>query len=465
MVRKNEGVIIKFDFPGEQTVGAITKIVGLVKVRYLIPVIDTLDLEANPRSSRTGPVTTAIQDSIETDELLFPFKTKGILLASSQYERMERNRIRIMPENLVIEGILDGGHNALAIGLYILKRALDYAGGALPGGGKTWNEFKQLWERYRDLVDTYIADTRKNPDIDALDFFVPVELLIPRDSEDVACVESFKNDLLEICAARNNNVQLQVSDKANQRGFFDELKELMDKRNPQVSSRIAWKTNDGGELKAQDIVALTWIPLNLVVQGTDIRDHNGRIIEGIGAQNLYRNKGICLQQFERLMSSPEVTEKAREDYKHGLSNEKVRSALKIAADLPELYDYIYEMFPKYYNATGGHYGSIAAVKKLNEKRKDKRSPFTNRQIETLSPDGFIVPVVYGLQALMKRNDDGTVDWKKPPMEFLEQNMEKIVESYSGLFSMCDYDPQKIGKNAQSYAQALSAFKMAYAGIL
>lgn len=51
------------------------------------------------------------------------------------------------------------------------------------------------------------------------------------------------------------------------------------------------------------------------------------------------------------------------------------------------------------------------------------------------------------------------------MPFLQQNLEKIVANYAGLFSMCDYDPQKLGKNAQSYTQALGAFKMALAGIL
>ena len=81
--------------------------------------IDILDLEANPRSSATGPVTAAIQESIENDPETFPFKTKGILLASSQYERLDRGRIKITPDNLQIEGILDGGHNTLAIGWYL----------------------------------------------------------------------------------------------------------------------------------------------------------------------------------------------------------------------------------------------------------------------------------------------------------------------------------------------------------
>lgn len=59
----------------------------------------------------------------------FSFKTKGILLVSSRYENLDRDRVRIHFDSRNIEGILDGGHNTLVIGLLILKRALDFTGG------------------------------------------------------------------------------------------------------------------------------------------------------------------------------------------------------------------------------------------------------------------------------------------------------------------------------------------------
>ena len=412
MLNKKANVIIKVDFSTEQTVGEITKIVGLTKAKYLVPVIDLLDLEANPRSSKTGPVTDAIQESIETDPNVFPFKTKGILLAVSQYERLDRGRIKVTPDNPDIEGILDGGHNTLAIGLHILKKSMEYKGVSFPRGAKTWDEFKHLWQANRDMVDEYLDVLRKDPDIGDLSFYVPVELLVPRSAEELSSVEAFKNDLLEICAARNNNVQLQVSAKANQLGYFDTLKDLMDEHNPTLSN--------------------------------------------------------CLKQFEKLMSSPEVTAETTMDYKRELRNLEVGSAFKIAVELPELYDYIYEVFPDLYNAAGGSYGRITAVKKLNEKRKDKKTPFTEVEIETVSPEGFIVPLVYGLQALMENrivNGRNEIHWTQPPKIFLQNNLKKIIAHYAGIFSMCDYDPQKIGKNPQSYAQALAGFKMALAGIL
>ena len=81
-------IIVRFTDSYEQKVGDIKKIVGLMSPKSIIKIIDTLDLDANPRNSRLGSVTDAIQASIRADELshtqkLFPFKSKGILLATS----------------------------------------------------------------------------------------------------------------------------------------------------------------------------------------------------------------------------------------------------------------------------------------------------------------------------------------------------------------------------------------------
>lgn len=463
--KKTDGVIIKFDYSTEQEVGEIKKVVGLTKAKFLIPIIDYFNLDANPRSSKTGPVTDAIQDSIENDPLVFPFKTKGILLAASQYELLDRKRYKVTIDNPDIEGILDGGHNALAIGLYILNEAFSRKGIALSKSVKTWDQFKESWIQNRNIIDEYLDFIRTN-NVNDLSFYVPIELLVPRDPDNYESVETFKGNLLEICAARNNNVQLQVSAKVNQHGYFDSLKLLMEKKYPELSERIEWKPNDGGDIKAQDIISLAWIPLNLI---TPVKDSNGKVVESVLPQNIYRGKGSCLKQFEKLMSSPDVTTETDADYRRELKNSEVQSSFEIATELPALYDYIYKAFPDAYNAAGGSYGRITAVKKLNEKRKDKTTPFTGLEVDTVSPEGFIVPLVYGLQALMekrKMNGEMRIRWAQDPRVFLENNLNKIVaNSYSGIFSMCDYDPQKIGKSPQSYTQALSGFKMAIAGLL
>lgn len=465
MSKKEQSVIIKFDFCSEQMVLDIKKIVGLVKAKFMVAIIDSLNLDANPRSSKTGAVTDDIQESIETDPNAFPFKTKGILLASSRYEFLERDRFKISPENLEIEGILDGGHNTLAIGLYILKKAMSFAGETLPKGPKTWDQFKELWFAHHDAIDAYLAEVRENDQLNTLDFYVPIELLVPRDANDTLCVDTFKRKLLDICAARNNNVQLQITAKSNQRGYFDTLRELMEKENPEISKRIEWKTNDGGDIKAQDLIALAWIPLQLI---SEVKDDKGRVIEPVSPQKLYSAKGSCLKQFEKLMSSPDVTRETSCDYKRELKNTEVCSAFEVAVQIPALYDYIYAKFPECYNQADGKYGRITSVAKMNEGRCAKKvTPFTNKPVDYMNPEGFIVPLVYGLLALMEKTKVGgysRIQWKTDPVPFLEQHLVEIVKYYKGAISMCDYDPQKIGKNAQSYTQAISAFRMALAGI-
>lgn len=449
----------------EQTVKDITKFVGLITAKSFISVIDNLNLDANPRSSKTGAVTDAIQDTIENQPDLFPFMTKGILLAASDYKVLEGNYIKIVPDDLKIEGILDGGHNTLAIGLYILKEALHHNNEAMPTGSKKWDDFKRIWVAKRNPITKYLEDSQKN-NIDVLDFLIPVELLVPRNIEDFDCLMSFKNNLLDICEARNNNAELQLSAKANQKGYFDELKRLMNEEDPAIEKRIEWKTNDGGVIKVQDLIALAWIPLNLI-------DSVSSVVDGIqkpprvSPWNLYSGKQTCMKAFEKLMSSPDVTDESGDGYKRTLLNEEVKSALKITVEIPKLYDYIYKEFPSCYNAAGGRFNAITAAKSKNDKVKNKKEPFSGKKIETVTPDGFIAPLVYGLQALIVKqtvNGYPVFGWSQDPMDFLRNNLRKIVASYFGVLGMCNYDPQKVGKAQQSYTTALIAFKMAIAGI-
>lgn len=467
VMSEKSSIIIKFEGSSEQTVGGITKIVGLVQARFFVSIIDSLNLKANPRSAKPGAVTDAIQETIANMPSLFPFMSKGVLLASSRYERLERGRIRLEPNDLEIEGILDGGHNTLAIGLFILEQTLDYHEETLSSQIENWDAFKKVWEENRKLVESYIKDTYSGKTENKLDFLVPVELLVPRDMNDLACVFSFTNNLLEVCEARNNNAELSLATKTYKKGYFKELKELMESHNPVIANRIEWKANEGGEVKIQDVIALSWLALNMI---TPVRDENNneRFLEPVAPNKLYSAKGACLKQFKKVMSSSDVTKIAEDGYHAELCNDEVRSAFKIAVDLPDLYDYIYENFPKSYNTNGGRFLSIKACKTLNEKRRVKTTPFKGKIIEMMSPDGFIMPLFYGLQALLgKRTVHGKTEiyWTQPPMPFLNDNFDKIVADYMGNLSLCDYDPQKVGKAPKVYDDAIKTYKMAKAGML
>lgn len=96
-----------------------------------------------------------------------------------------------------------------------------------------------------------------------------MELIVPTDPDDRMCVTEFRNNLLEICEARNNNAQLTTGTKANQKGYFDTLSQQLRLQNKQIADRVEWKSNDGGDAPIQNLIALTWIPLTLIPPVSD----------------------------------------------------------------------------------------------------------------------------------------------------------------------------------------------------
>lgn len=462
-----EQFIIRFEGrPGELTIGNMKKISGHVSGRTFATIIDHLSLEANPREAKVGAVTDAIQETIRLTPDLLPFKTKGVLLAVSSYEALERNRYRIAPINQRIEGILDGGHNTLAIGMYILRKALEANDQKLSNKVKNWEEFKATWKENHDIVEEYLSQEKGNEE-SSVDFLVPVELQVPADMNDTAGVQNFRDHLFDICESRNNNVELQLSAKVHQNGYLNELELMMREHNEQIADRIEWKTNDGGAVKVRDLIALSWIPLQLVNPVREAKDPEKVFNPSeFKETNIYSGKNNCLQQFERLMSSPDVSEKSAGDYTKDIINDEVKSAFKVTTMLPELYDYVYTRFADLYNGNDGSFGRIAAVKRLNKKTKNKRTPFSGAVIKpdvNISPDAFIIPLFYGLQALLEKkqvNGKTIIDWATDPKVFLDKHLSDIMGEYKGLFSLCDYDPQKVGKAEQCYKNALNSFKMA-----
>lgn len=429
-------LILKFEQCDEQTLGSLRRIVGFVHGKSLIGLLDVADLSANPRSAKSGSVTSEIIQSMEQTPEIFPFKTKGLLLGSSSYRALERHRYELSFRDPEIEGILDGGHNALAIGIYLLQLAgVDER---VIASIRTWADFKTAWAKYRGEV----LECR-----DLIDFLIPVELLVPSDPEEV---DEFTSHLLDICSARNNNVQLTEEAKANQMGFYTSLHDALPE---DLARRVEWKTNDGGKIKVRDILALAWIVLPHLQEAKATH---------VLPNQIYRNKAICVEQFNRFMALKTVSRES-EGYKREVFNPRVLRTFSIVADLPALYDQIYEAFPEAYNKAGGAFGKISAVRmfdpeKVGEKGAEKKSRYLRRQPTTpfyerpclyTCPDGFVLPLMYGLSALMEDTSTG-VRWAKDPEKFLKLKLVEIMKAYRFFMETAQWDPQKVGKNLSVY---------------
>lgn len=436
-------VILRFDTVAEQVAHPVLRIIGFARARDLLQLFDSADLEANPRSAKAGNVTEDILESINDSPETFVFKTKGILVGASNYEKLQRNRYRLTFENTRIEGILDGGHNTLAIGTHVLMHAVSPS---IKKKIRRWDDFTELWDSHREDVEALrkIKEDDEGYDAAALDFLVPIEILVPSDLEDEEVMDEFNSSLLKICSARNNNVQLTQETKANKKGFFEDLRAALPE---EISDRVEWKTNDGGEIKVRDLIALAWIPLSVV---------DDPLVPAIPPQNIYRNKGECATLYDRLLTDDEVSEPTDGEYTRALHHKAIKSAITLSAELPELYDKIYTDFPFAYNENGGKFGKLAIVKMASSHSKPT-TYFTDREVQYSYPDGLIMPLVYGLRALMGQKPDGKIHWITDPVEFLDKHLPTIVGKYNVILDAYRFDPQKVGKANGAYQLVLDAY--------
>ena len=435
------------------------RIVGFVEVKNLLQVFDVLDLDANPRSAKVGHVTGEIVQTLQTSPDLFPFKSKGILIGCSMVRELERNRFELQIGDTSVEGILDGGHNMLAIGLNLLSLVLPETNLKKI---RYWDQMKEAWRCHRESI---------NAEVKSLNYVIPVEMLIPTSNDDDT-IAQFMSSLLDICAARNNKAQLADEAKANKKGYYDAIRDYMDE---EFSRRVEWRTNSWDDdtekrpIKVRDLIAFSWLPLNLLNKATALPE----AIE-VSPQNIYRNKGECSSRFNALMSLTGVT--VEDGPKSKLEHQGVKSALKILADLPNLYDQIYESFPEAYNSNNRKFGANKIVKIYNPERKkalkaegkdhagymnvQPLTPMFRREITHSYPEGLIAPVFYGLTALMEVRD-GEVHWAvDDPGELIRQNLQNIADAYKLVLEMGDWVPQRISKNPNSHEFAVQQFQSA-----
>jgi len=147
------------------------------------------------------------------------------------------------------------------------------------------------------------------------------------------------------------------------------------------------------------------------------------------------------------------------------------------ADLPKLYDQIYERFPSAYSAREKRrFGAHGIVRiydpKLRKEKKDAgrdisgyvfsepKSPFLRAGSKYSYPDGLIIPLIYGLQGLMVV-EDGKVRWvDKNPSALIERFLERVADTHHLVMDLAKWDPQKISKNASGYELAVREFRSA-----
>jgi hypothetical protein len=407
----------------------INKLISSINAQDFIKLLKNADNKVNPRSAKKNSITDSIQETLEdTPELLW-LKSKGILLATENCEFLERNRVRLSLEKPDYEGIMDGGHNALAIATFIANRLFKRK-------FQTWAECKEFWDgNYDAIVAEYQANESSFPS-----FSIPLEILYPNEVD--GALDDYYDYIAEICSARNNNVQLREEAKGNKVGLYDELKKVLGDK-----YSVIWKTGQAGKIKSEDVISMATIPLAFLQER--------KLLPADVAQfrliNTYQKKSKCISFYNAVLSHDKISGKTQG--KHILNDSYVTSALNLVGTIMQFFDKLFAEFPSMYNSQSPGFGRIKSV----DDKKPKLSLFRTRTCDYTYPPGFVYPLLTGVMELIEVDEQtNSLRWKLDPIALNLTDLD--MAQYVGAIKIANYDPQTVGKQLLFYQQARSIFE-------
>ena len=171
-------------------------------------------------------------------------------------------------------------------------------------------------------------------------------------------------------------------------------------------SPIGWNGKPtNGKLTAHALsksaTLLHWlIPLTVLNQAgllPKLTENGSQLNFTVIPQNIYRNKGELSILFDKLMEHPDISKQTNPP-QYEMHSALVASAFDVLALLPELYDKIFVEMRDAYNRSGGKFAKIKEVRV--PKRGVVLAPYSQRRAQCVVPDGYVLPVLYGLKALM-----------------------------------------------------------------
>ena len=452
--------IIKLIHPRNTDVDICTeigRITGLIDVENFYKLFYFLEIESNPRKPKDSKVTKDITDTLETNSQLFHFMSKGILISVTSCITYERDRFKLSFESneYATPGLLDGGHNTFAIAKFLLSHVLDET---QIKSIKDWDSLKSEWKINSTSLKK-LFETNKDGNLPSeFKFLIPIEIIYPREIEELEVLEKWGQSHRDITHSRNNNVQLTDSTKDNHQGFYEYLKSSLPSK---ISDKIEWKTNDGGTIKVSDLVALSLIPLSKLP--------SKYLEQEISLVKIYNSKQYCVETYRKILEKE--GNGAKKGVTFQLTNTAIKSALSLVSTLLETYDLLYCNFPDAYNSASGKFGRIEGVRIFDDKGENANNPkYSKKQFHSKYfdipcnyqyADGFILPIIVGMIELIEYDDiTETMKFTSDPKDFVKNKLEQVLSRYATVIRFANYDPQKIGKDKGTYQMASDAIRSA-----
>ena len=425
-----------------QHIDVVNRILGLVPISELLPIFANLDLFANPRDAKKSTITEAIQKTLTDEAQIFPLKSKGLLISGAKFVEKSNGRVSVWFEDLSKQGIIDGGHNSFAIGQFILNKSLEMSSETYRSKAKNWTDFKKEFIKFKKQIDAYSLSERGIRELSTL---ITIEILVPA-SQKPDDLQQFNFALEKIQSARNNNAQVSLSAIMNNEGLYSNLRKNLPN---ELDGRVAWRTNDGNLLKPEDIVSLSWIPLNALLLKLKLNnefffDSSGKKIQPLNPPQIYSSKNSCVKHYKRFSEGIAFGNSVVE-------LEMLDSLNKMSGEMPEIFDLLYRDFPKEFDVFSNRkFKSIDYVKAKNTASTQKKTPFYGYSTEYAFPEAYIYPIIYSLHKLIKVGK--TLEWIEDPRNFLKKNLAQILSEYNDAYlKPLKYEPQQVGKKKDVYS--------------
>lgn len=228
----------------------------------------------------------------------------------------------------------------------------------------------------------------------------------------------------ELASARNTSVQVQDKSIAELENRFDIIKDAI-KDEPYLNS-IYFKENENGDIDVADIISI----LNLFNIDKYPNKNENPIIS-------YTGKGQCIKNYIN----------THKDYGDTLKNPYLKMS-KIMPDIFKLYDYLEKNMKKFYSngVSNKKYGLITGVTPRKEGKEAFKTKFYKENMDYLTPNGFIYPILGAFRALLIENEDMYYEWKKDPIDVMDKIGAELVSNTINMSRELGNNPNATGKN-------------------
>lgn len=225
----------------------------------------------------------------------------------------------------------------------------------------------------------------------------------------------------ELAAARNTSVQVQDKSIAELEDRFDIIKQAIEGE-PYLNN-IYFKENENGEIDVADIIAI----LNLFNIEKYPNKNENPIIS-------YTGKGQCIKNYIEI---------------HRNSKENPYVKMKyIMPDIFKLYDYLEKNMRRFYSngMSNKKYGAVRGVTTRKDGKEAFKTKFYNDNIDYLTPNGFIYPILGAFRVLLRENEQKYYEWKKDPFEVMDKVGVELVSNTINMSRELGNNPNATGKN-------------------